>query len=320
MSLAQCAPFATKDRCEVGIDLARDVVDGLSKVKKTLPCRYLYDARGSELFEEITRQPEYYPTRTETGILARHGEEMVEVGSGSSLKTEILLNRIYRRIAYVPIDVSESALADALARLGRRYPGLDVRPIIADFSKPIAIPSDLAARPKIGFFPGSTIGNLAPREAKTLLSVFGHVIDKGGQLIIGTDLKKDAGTLVRAYNDAAGVTAAFNLNLLTRINRELRGNFDTSAFRHEAIYDPIKGRVEMHLVSMRDQTIELCGRLFHFGYGETIHTEDSYKYNVGEFRDLAKAAGWRPRCVWTDAAKQFSVHALEWPNAKQISP
>ena len=310
------------DLSDIEDEFAYSVVEGLSKSRKTLPCRYFYDARGSELFEEITRLPEYYPTRTEAGILTAHAAEivagigegglLVEFGSGSSLKTEILLDRIAPRIAYVPIDVSEVALTDARARLARRYPRLDIRPIIADFSDLVPLPSDLADRRKTGFFPGSTIGNLVPHDARHLLAVFGRVVGDGGRLIIGIDLKKDPRTLVRAYNDAAGVTAAFNLNLLERINRELGGTFDDRAFRHEAIYDPREGRIEMHLVSRRDQEVELCGRRFYFCEGESIHTENSYKYTVEQFRELARASGWEPRRVWTDASSQFSVHELVW--------
>ena len=322
MRSAQTLARRRGDLASVEDEFSHSVIEGLSKTRKTLPCRYFYDARGSELFEEITRLPEYYPTRTETGILAEHAAEitdgiadgglLVEFGSGSSLKTEILLDRIAERIAYVPIDVSEAALADAKARLARRYPHLDVRTIVADFSGFVALPDDLASRRKTGFFPGSTLGNLAPKDARHLLAGFGRVLGDGGRLIIGIDLKKDPRTLVSAYNDAAGVTAAFNLNLLLRINRELGSTFDERAFRHEAIYDPREGRIEMHLVSKRDQEVELCGRRFNFRNGESIHTENSYKYTIAQFRELAGAAGWQPQRVWTDAAAQFSVHELVW--------
>ena len=322
MRSAQTLARRRGDLAGVEDEFSLSVIEGLSKTRKTLPCRYFYDARGSELFEEITRLPEYYPTRTETGILAEYAAEitdgigdgglLVEFGSGSSLKTEILLDRIAERIAYVPIDVSEAALADAKARLARRYPHLDVRTIVADFSGFVALPDDLASRRKTGFFPGSTLGNLAPKDARHLLAGFGRVLGDGGRLIIGIDLKKDPRTLVSAYNDAAGVTAAFNLNLLLRINRELGNTFDERAFRHEAIYDPREGRIEMHLVSKRDQEVELCGRRFNFRNGESIHTENSYKYTIEQFRELACAAGWQPQRVWTDAAAQFSVHELVW--------
>ena len=296
------------------------VVDGLSRPQKTLPCRFFYDARGSELFEEITALPEYYPTRTETGILQAHAAEMaggmsdagvlVELGSGSSLKTEILLAELPRSCAYVPIDVSHAALAGATRRLTARFPGLDVRPIIGDFAQPIAFPADLADRPKTGFFPGSTIGNLTPIEAGRLLAVLRATLSPGGRLIVGVDLKKDLRKLVAAYNDAAGVTAAFNLNLLARINREIGGAFDLEAFRHEAIYNPRDGRIEMHLVSRRDQDAAVGGRRFRFRTGETIHTENSYKYSIRQFQDLARASGWLAKCVWTDEGQLFSVHEL----------
>jgi dimethylhistidine N-methyltransferase len=301
-------------------DFALAVLDGLSRPAKTLPCRFFYDARGSALFEEITRLPEYYPTRTETAILEANAAEMangvaeggilVEFGSGSSTKTEVLLRRLPKLRAYVAIDVSESALEDAAARLRANFPALDVRTLVADFSHPVALPEDLAPAPKTGFFPGSTIGNLTPAEATRLLGVFRDVLSPGGNLIVGADLKKDARRLVLAYNDAAGVTAAFNLNLLARINRELGGTFDLAAFRHDAIYNPREGRIEMHLESLRNQEVRAAGRRFKFRAGERIHTENSYKYSIGQFQELARTAGWEPRRVWTDAERLFSVHEL----------
>jgi dimethylhistidine N-methyltransferase len=296
------------------------VLGGLSRPQKTLPCRFFYDARGSELFEAITRLPEYYPTRTETAILEAHARDMiaglppgavlVEFGSGSSRKTEILLRQLTQLSAYVMIDVSRSALLGAKQRLARRLPRLDVRPIVGDFSSSIALPEDLIGRPKLGFFPGSTIGNLTPEEAVRLLRVFGSALAPAGRLIIGADLKKDARRLVLAYNDPAGVTAAFNLNLLARINRELGGDFDLAAFRHEAIYNPRHGRIEMHLLSRTEQTVTIKGHRFSFRAGETIHTENSYKYSIEQFQELARAAGWQPRRAWSDAQNLFSVHEL----------
>lgn len=301
-------------------DFATAVLDGLSRPKKTLPCRFFYDARGSELFEEITRLPEYYPTRIEASILEANaaamaqgvpaGGVLVEFGSGSSLKTEILLRQLPELRAYVCIDVSEDALRDAKQRLASRFPKLDVRPIVGDFSYPVALPADLAKRHKTGFFPGSTIGNLTPVEAGRLLRVFRAVLSPGGRLIVGVDLKKDARRLVLAYNDAAGVTAAFNLNLLVRINRELGGTFDLKAFRHDAIYNPREGRIEMHIESLKDQDVRVCGRRIHFEAGERIHTENSYKYAIDQFRDLAGTADWKPGQVWTDDDNLFSVHEL----------
>jgi len=308
------------ERFALDDEFASAVIGGLSRPQKTLPCRFFYDARGSELFEEITRLPEYYPTRTETTILAAHAQQMVErlppagvlleFGSGSSLKTELLLDQLAHLTAYVMIDVSQTALLGAQARLARQRPALDVRAIVGDFSRPIVLPEDLRARPKMGFFPGSTIGNLTPSEATRLLRVFRAALAPAGHLIIGADLKKDARRLVLAYNDAAGVTAAFNLNLLARINRELGGDFDLAAFRHEAIYNPRHGRIEMHLVSLRQQSVTIRGQRFSFGQGETIHTENSYKYSIEQFRELARSAEWLPRRVWTDAAHMFSVHEL----------
>jgi dimethylhistidine N-methyltransferase len=301
-------------------EFAAAVVDGLSRPQKTLPCRYFYDTLGSELFEEITQLPEYYPTRTEAAILAAHAPEMansvpdggvlVEFGSGSSRKTELVLEKLPRLAAYVAIDVSLSALEDAKARLAVRFPKLDVRTIVADFSYPISLPSDLSHAHRTGFFPGSTIGNLTPVEAQRLLRVFRAVLSPGGTLLVGVDLKKDLNTLLAAYNDRAGVTAAFNLNLLARINREVERVFDLTAFRHEAIYNTRDGRIEMHLVSLKNQTVRVRGRRFVFKQGETIHTENSYKYSVGQFQDLARAASWNPTRVWTDSAKLFSVHEL----------
>ncbi|HEX2842322.1 L-histidine N(alpha)-methyltransferase [Hyphomicrobium sp.] len=303
-----------------GDQFAAAVLEGLSQRIKSLPSRFFYDAIGSELFEQITRLPEYYLTRTEAQILASHASEMidrltgrgvlVEFGSGSSLKTELLLSKAPRGIAYVPVDVSTAALADAGRRLASRFPGLDVRPVLADFSDPIALPSDLEGRPKVGFFPGSTIGNLQPGRAVDLLSLFLRGLSAGSRLIIGIDLKKDPRTLVRAYNDAAGVTAAFNLNILARVNRELGAAIDLDTFQHEAIYNPREGRIEMHLVSRVSQDVPILGRRFHFRTGESIHTENSYKYSIAQFHDVARASGWIPSKVWTDPELQFSVHEL----------
>jgi dimethylhistidine N-methyltransferase len=301
-------------------DFAEAVVAGLSSSPKTLPCRYFYDARGSELFEAITDLPEYYPTRTETAILAAHASDvadrvadgaiLVEFGSGSSRKTELLLAEMLDLAAYVPIDVSDSALAGAKERLETRFPALHVHPILGNFTDEVIYPFDLSSRPKVGFFPGSTIGNLTPSEAVELLAGMGRTLGPDGRLIIGVDLKKDPHTLVGAYNDAAGVTAAFNLNLLTRINRELRATFDLTQFRHDAVYNPREGRIEMYLVSERAQQAGIIGHTFSFAKGERIHTENSYKYTVPEFQELARHAGWEPQEVWTDRDSLFSVHEL----------
>ncbi len=298
----------------------RAVIDGLSRPQKSLPCRYFYDARGSALFEQITDLPEYYPTRTETRILTAHAREMmngvsadsvlVEFGSGSSRKTELLLRELPDNAAYVPIDVSPDALTEATARLTQRFPHLDIRPLLGDFSELSRLPNDFKTRPKIGFFPGSTIGNLAPAEASRLLLRFKSLLSAEGRLLIGIDLKKDTATLERAYNDSSGVTADFNLNLLARINREIEPAFDLKSFRHAARYNAREGRIEMHLVSRSDQRFEIRGHRFTMRSGESIHTENSYKYSVEQFQTLARCSGWSPARVWQDSEAQFSVHEL----------
>jgi dimethylhistidine N-methyltransferase len=244
----------------------------------------------------------------------------VELGSGSSVKTEILLRHLPQLGAYVCIDVSASALAAARARLASRFPTLDVRPIVGDFARTVTFPADLAERSKTGFFPGSTIGNFTPAEAIRLLAALSASLGPSGRLIVGVDLKKDARRLHMAYNDAQGVTAAFNLNLLVRINRELAGTFDLAAFRHEAIYNPRQGRIEMYLRSTRRQAVGVLGRPFIFGAGERIHTESSYKYTIGEFQALALSAGWQPARVWTDEEGLFSVHELAGSQPSEPMP
>ncbi len=301
-------------------DFAASVLEGLSKPAKSLPCRFFYDSIGSALFEEITRLPEYYPTGTEIAILEAHARQMVEgergdavlveFGSGSSIKTEILLRHMTRLRAYAPIDISESALSEAKRRLMSRFSDLDMQPIVGDFTHPVALPPEFQQRPKLGFFPGSTIGNFTPTEAALMLRRMRMTLSPRGRLLIGVDLKKDVGRLLRAYDDSKGVTAAFNLNLLARINRELDGTFDLEAFRHEATYDPLEGRVEMHLVSIKEQTAEVANAQFHFRAGEAIHTENAYKYTVEEFQGVARSAGWTPQRVWLDGSLWFSVHEL----------
>ena len=293
---------------------------GLGEPQKTLPCQYLYDARGSDLFEQITTVPEYYPTRTEIGILSTFvheivaetpaGAVLVEFGSGSSRKTEILLDAFDKLAAYVPIDVSPSALEEARERLAVRFPKLRVHSLVGDFRASVALPEDLASRPRIGFFPGSTIGNFQPAEAVDLMRTMRESLGDTSRLIVGVDLRKPLSALLPAYNDAAGVTAAFNKNLLVRANRELGADFDLDGFAHEAIFNAEKSRIEMHLVSQQAQTVSLLGRQFAFRPGETIHTENSHKFSVSDFRMLARASGWAPTRVWTDEGKLFSVHEL----------
>ena len=304
-------------------DFSVSVFEGLSRPSKSLPCRFFYDATGNALFEEITRQPEYYLTRAEVTILAANVGQileealddmvLIEFGSGSSIKTEILIEQMRRLRAYLPIDVSESALTDAASRLTSRFSGLDVRPLVADFSKSVKLVPDLEANPKLGFFPGSTIGNFGPTEAIRLLRAMRGTLSPSGRLIVGVDLKKDVRRLLAAYNDAKGVTAAFNLNLLARINRELGGDFNLLAFRHEAIYEPIEGRVVMRLVSLKDQSVRVAESRFHFRAGEMIHTEDAYKYTIEQFLEIARLAGWTPKRVWRDDQGLFSVQELIIP-------
>ena len=300
-------------------EFAREVLKGLGAANKSLPCRFFYDEVGSELFEDITRTRDYYPTRTETGILRARAEALsehsegallVEFGSGSSLKTELLLAEMPALRAYVPIDVSVSALAGAVRRLGERFPNLRVAPVTGNFTAPMALPVEFAKATRIGFFPGSTIGNFAPEDAKVLLRTMAQTLASDARLIVGVDLRKDARRLIAAYNDDEGVTAAFNLNLLARINRELGGTFDLQFFRHEAIWNPRAGRVEMYLVSERPQTVEVLGRPIAFAAEERIHTENSYKYTQIEFAAAAAQAGWQTRRTFVDPEQLFAVTEL----------
>ncbi len=295
------------------------VIAGLSQAQKSLPTAYLYDRRGSELFEDITELHEYYQTRTEIAILEAcaadwvgglpDGTTLVEFGSGSSRKTEILLSVGERIAGYAPIDVSPSALNGAVQRLRKRFSSILVTPLVGDFNT-VKLPAQLAARPKAGFFPGSTIGNFAPQDSVALLRVFARLLGGGSSFLIGVDLRKERRRLVAAYDDAKGVTAEFNLNLLRRINRELNADFDLSAFRHLALYNEDEGRIEMHLVSGRSQKVKVAGRTFTFREGETIHTENSYKYTREGFAELAAQGGWRVSEVWTDPEELFSVQAM----------
>ncbi|MCJ2073894.1 L-histidine N(alpha)-methyltransferase [Methylobacterium sp. J-030] len=297
-----------------------DVREGLSRPQKALSPKYFYDTAGSDLFEKITRLPEYYPTRTEIGILDGRGPEiaallpagaaLVEFGSGSTVKLRRLLRHLDKLAAYVPVDVSGEFLCAQAETLSVDFPHLRVEPVVADFTRDFDLPESLAGLPRAGFFPGSTIGNFEPEEAEALLARFGRILGSGAHMIVGVDLVKDAATLETAYDDAAGVTAAFNLNLLTRINRELAGRFDLDAFSHRAVFNPQASRIEMHLVARDAQDVAVGSDTFAFAAGETIHTESSYKYTPETFRALAERAGWRWIQVWTDAEGLFSVHAL----------
>ena len=297
-----------------------DVVAGLSAEPKTLPAKYFYDAAGSALFEEITGLPEYYPTRAEIAVLRLHGSAigalvpangvLVEFGSGSSTKIRILLDHLPDLGTYVPVDVSAEWLRAEAGRLRADYPRFAVHPVVADFTRPFPLPAEAAARPKAGFFPGSTIGNFDPPEAVAFLAHARRVLGPGGTLNVGVDLVKDTAVLNAAYDDAAGVTARFNRNMLVRINRELGADFDLAAFSHRAFFNTAQSRIEMHLVSGTQQVVEVGRHRFTFRTGETIHTENSYKYTVEGFQGLARNAGWQPLQVWTDPDSLFSVHGL----------
>lgn len=295
------------------------VLRGLSTRPRRIPPKFFYDRRGSELFEAICRQPEYYPTRTELGILrscAREvaqligtGCELIEFGSGASRKVRLLLE-VLRPAVYAGLDISRDFLLASTRRLARDYPWLEVHAVCADLHEPLAFSSLPGTEPRLGFYPGSSIGNFEPAEACRFLSNLGTVLGPGGALLIGVDLDKEEHILNAAYNDAAGVTAAFNLNLLARMQRELRAGVNLAAFRHRAFYNPDAGRVEMHLVSSRAQYLRLDNIRFEFAAGEGIHTENSYKYSLEQFQALAREAGYVPVRHWTDPDRLFSVHLL----------
>lgn len=308
------------DVAEADPAFRRDVLAGLATAPKAIPARWFYDHAGSELFEAITALPEYYPTRVEAGLLRAHrgavsaaagaDRAVVEFGSGSSVKTPTLLEAVAPG-AYVPIDISGEFLREAAAGIGARFPGLPVLPVEADFTAPVRLPDAVAGRAKLGFFPGSTIGNLAPRDAVDLLRGMAATLGEGALLLIGMDLIKGADVLIPAYDDAAGVTARFNLNLLERINRELDGDVPVDAFAHEARWNDAAARVEMHLRATRDMRFTVAGARFAMRAGETIHTENSHKYDRRSARLLLAAGGWTPREEWTDAAGLFLLMLAE---------
>jgi dimethylhistidine N-methyltransferase len=297
------------------------VLQGLLRPDKHLPCKYFYDAEGSRLFERICELPEYYLTRTELAIMADAAPaiagalgpkvRLVEFGSGSSRKTRLLLDHLQQPTAYLPIDLAEDALAAAVASLRAQYAALPIEPLLRDYTEPVPLPPAPAGTAcTVCYFPGSTIGNFTADETVVFLRRVAAIVGNGGRLLLGADLQKDLQVLLPAYNDAAGVTAAFNLNLLKRINRELGGDFDLRGFAHYAFYNAPLGRIEMHLVSLREQTVDVGDHRFGFAAGESIHTENSYKYSIAEFQALAAQAGWRPARAWTDRRGLFALHAL----------
>lgn len=297
-----------------------DVLDGLAARPRAIPARWFYDQAGSELFEAITDLPEYYPTRTETGILRRAcpdvaerigtGGAVVEFGSGSSTKTPVLLGAV-RPAAYVPIDISGDFLRQSSAVLAADFPAVEVLPLEADFTRPLTLPPQVAGLRKLGFFPGSTIGNLTPPAAVDLLRAMRGSLGLGASLLIGMDRVKSPDVLVPAYDDAAGVTARFNMNLLHRINRELQGTIPVDAFRHVARWNDAAARIEMHLEAVRDVAFAVDGHPFTMAAGETIHTENSHKYGERGARLLLAAGGWTPVAEWTDPDGWFALILAE---------
>jgi L-histidine N-alpha-methyltransferase len=312
--------YSARHEAAASESFAEHVVHGLSDSPKWLSAKYFYDAAGSDLFEQITELPEYYPTRTELSILHKYASEMagyvplsaalVEFGTGSTKKARILIEATPQLAFYVPVDISAEFLAREAAAVRRDIPWIAVLPVAADFTRDFDLPQQVRSRPRVGFFPGSTIGNFEPEDAAEFLRQAGRILGAGATMIVGVDRIKEETVLNDAYDDAAGVTAKFNLNILRRMNRELGGDFDLSAFRHRAFYNAEGHRIEMHLESLRDQTVRVAGRNFTFAKGETIHTENSYKYTVEGFRALAESAGWRPVATWTDENDYFAVHAL----------
>lgn len=295
-----------------------DALTGLGSRPKWTPPKWLYDARGTALYEQITELDAYYPTRTELAILEAHARDVAaavgrgallfEYGAGSAVKTALVLSALVRPAGYVPVDISREALVSASERILRGFPTLPVRPILADFTRPTPLPfAGISAERRVAFFPGSTIGNFDPSEAVALLRRMARDAGHGGGLLIGVDLRKDAATLVRAYDDPEGVTAAFDLNLLARMNRELAADFRLSRFRHHAIFDDRLSRVEMHLESLEPQLVHVAGRPFAFRAGETLHTESSYKWEPRAFDALAAIAGWAAERTWTDERAWFAV-------------
>jgi dimethylhistidine N-methyltransferase len=297
-----------------------DVLAGLSARQKAIPAKYFYDEEGSRLFEEITALEEYYPTRTELALLRSAAPEiagyispratLVEFGSGASTKTRLILDAAPQAEVYVPIDISEDALAAAAASINADYPDLVVAPLHEDFTEALELPPQAQGRPRTGFFPGSTIGNFDAEEAVAFLKSARRLLHSGAQFVVGVDLVKGEDVLVAAYDDARGITAAFNKNLLTRINRELGGDFDVDAFSHRAVWNPEASRMEMHLVSLRDQTASVAKRAFRFAEGETIHTENSHKFTPEGFTALAERAGWRALRLWKSPEPAFAVFML----------
>ncbi len=309
------------DGSRVRRDVVDDALEGLSKPRKTLPPKLFYDPEGCRLFDRITKLPEYYLTRTELALLRRiaplvgqsvaERAVVVEYGAGSDAKAAILLQGLHDPAAYVPIDVAAEALADSALRLARRFPALAIHPFVADFLSPFRLPAIVGAGSRLGFFPGSTIGNLEPTTAVRFLTQVRDTLGPDAMLLLGADLRKDPAVLLPAYDDASGVTAAFNRNVLTRLNREAGANFDLDSFVHQTAWNDEESRIEMHLVSQRAQSVAVAGRAIVFREGESIHTENSYKHTKARMIEIAREAGWSSLQLWTDMDDLFSIHLLQ---------
>ena len=321
MTITQALSVTLRDYHPRRDTLRDEVLAGLRSEQKALPCKYFYDERGSALFDAICELPEYYLTRTELGIMETHVAAMaaalgpqlllVEPGSGSSVKTRLLLDHLHRPVAYVPVDISRAHLVSAADRLNQLYPELEVLPVCADFNQPFEIPAPRRrAQRSAVYFPGSTIGNFEPPAAVALLHRLQRLAGSGGALLLGADLRKDKAVLESAYNDAAGVTAEFNLNILKRLNRELAADFNLAGFQHRAVYDETEGCIEMHLISRSAQSATVAGEAFDFAEGEVVLTERSYKYSPELLATLATKAGLRVEQMWMDDRRYFSVSLL----------
>lgn len=316
--------FAFRDLHPDAGSFLDEVIAGLTRPRKELPPKYFYDERGCELFEAICETPEYYLTRAETALMRQRAGDMarrlgprcevVEYGSGSGRKTRILIEAL-EPVAYVGVDIAREQLRATASEFARDFPRLAVVAVCADYARPLTLPplDAVNARRRVVYFPGSTVGNFTPDDAAGFLGNVRELVGPGGGLLVGVDLKKAPARLNAAYNDARGVTAEFNLNLLRRINRELGADFDLAAFRHQAFYNEPLGRIEMHLLSLKAQQVAIRGRAIRFSAGETIHTENSCKYTVAEFQALARARGFDPVECWTDAEQLFAVHYLAVP-------
>jgi len=301
-------------------NFAIDIAEGLGQKPATIPPKYFYDAKGSKLFDDITELVEYYPTRTEISLLKHHAQDianiigkgsvLVEPGGGSCLKVHTLLDGL-RPNVYVPLDISSEHLKASSEALSHQYPYLEIHAVCTDFTRQMRVPDSVPEGTKVVFFPGSSIGNFTPTDAHIFLNSIAQLVGNGGYFLIGVDLKKDKAILETAYDDASGVTAAFNLNVLSRMNHELEANFEMSQWRHKALYNETLGRIEMHLVSCCNQSVSIAGQRYHFVTDETIHTENSYKYSVDEFKALAAKSGFRSEAVWVDDDRLFSVHLFK---------